>query len=167
MSSEAEEPQRVHFDAVTAVQVHTSSGTDPSEMSAAFGQAFNLIGQFIHGHGAQVTGPPRGIFTSYGPEGTEFTVAMPVASGAGTGSADGAVVVDEIPGGEALCWMHKGPYAQLSVTYDKITDYMKAHGMLETESEWQKHGPMWEEYLSDPGSTPEEELLTRIYLPVT
>jgi len=31
-------------------------------------------------------------------------------------------------------------------------------------SDWARYSPMWDEYMSDPATTPESELLTRIYL---
>jgi effector-binding domain-containing protein len=38
--------------------------------------------------------------------------------------------------------------------------------MLESEADWAKYMPMWEEYMNDPESTPAEELITNIYVPV-
>jgi effector-binding domain-containing protein len=41
-------------------------------------------------------------------------------------------------------------------TYEKLSAYMAAHGLRE--------GPVsWEQYISDPGVTPEDELVTHIY----
>ena len=163
---DANEPERVQVPDVTAVQVHTFSGTDPQEIAAAFEAAMTRMSDFVHEQGLALEGAPRGIYTAYGPEGTEFTIAMPVASGAEGGSADGLVEVGEITGGEALRWTHKGPYRELARTYDRITEWMKAHDMLDSERSWEKHGPMWEEYVSDPGNTPEDELVTQIYVPL-
>ena len=42
----------------------------------------------------------------------------------------------------------------------------KAKGPLQCEADWARYMPMWEEYLNDPQTTPEAELLTYIYLPV-
>jgi effector-binding domain-containing protein len=41
-------------------------------------------------------------------------------------------------------------------TYEKLAAYMGAHGLRE--------GPVsWEQYISDPGVTPSDELITHIY----
>jgi len=38
---------------------------------------------------------------------------------------------------------------------------------MQSEADWARYTPMWEEYRNDPETTPEAELLTYIYLPVT
>ncbi len=42
----------------------------------------------------------------------------------------------------------------------------KAKGLMQCEADWARYMPMWEEYLNDPQTTPEAELMTYIYLPV-
>ncbi|MGI9628429.1 MAG: GyrI-like domain-containing protein [Longimicrobiales bacterium] len=159
-------PTEVQFQPVLAAQVYTASATDPAEMKKAFGLAVGQIDDFLQSTGAQVSGPPRAIYTEYGEGEAEFTVAIPLASGGEGGTTDGSVVVDEIPGGRAFRFIHKGPYPDLSDTYDQITEWMKKEGMLKSEAEWEAHAPIWEEYVTDPGSTPEDDLLTYIYVPM-
>ena len=134
-------------------------------MSKAFGDAFSKLDEFLNQAGVQPSGPPRAIYTAYTGEETEFTVAIPIQSGGEGGAADGSVVVGELPGGDALRFVHEGPYEDLSTTYDKITEWMKAEGMLATEADWESHGPVWEVYLNDPATTPSEKLLTHIFVP--
>ena len=43
---------------------------------------------------------------------------------------------------------------------------MRGKGLMESEADWMKYMPMWEEYLNDPATTPEAELVTHIYLPI-
>ena len=74
--------------------------------------------------------------------------------------------VDTLAGGKTLRFTHRGPYAGLMGTYGQITQFMLAKGRMESEADWARYMPMWEEYLNDPETTPEEELLTHIYLPV-
>jgi effector-binding domain-containing protein len=45
------------------------------------------------------------------------------------------------------------------VTYDKLQAFMAARG-------YEANGAPWDEYVSDPGNTPEAELITNIYQPV-
>ncbi len=43
---------------------------------------------------------------------------------------------------------------------------MKGEGLLTSEADWAKFMPMWEEYMNDPRSTPETDLLTYVYVPI-
>jgi hypothetical protein len=37
---------------------------------------------------------------------------------------------------------------------------------MQTEDDWLRYMPMWEEYVTDPDTTPAESLVTYIYLPL-
>jgi effector-binding domain-containing protein len=163
---EAIKPERVAVKPALALQFATGCGTDPKEIADAMGQAFGVLQQFAQEHAVQFAGPPRSIYTGYGEGGTEFIVAMPIAGAPSGAGGEGPVEVGEIPGGNALRFVHKGPYPQLMETYEKITAWMKAEGMIESDADWAKYMPMWEEYVNDPMSTPEAELITQIYLPL-
>jgi effector-binding domain-containing protein len=52
-----------------------------------------------------------------------------------------------------------GSYRNLSTTQRKIAAYLAALGI-------ERNGDAWESYVSDPGKTPEAELVTLIYYPV-
>jgi AraC family transcriptional regulator len=160
------QPERVTIAPVLAAQYSTRCGIDPNEISAAMGKAFEAIHHFTQSHELQFAGPPRAIYTGYGAEGTEFTVAMPIAAAPAAGGEESGVTVSEIPGRQALRFIHRGPYPKLRETYEQITAWMKDQEMLESDADWAKYMPMWEEYLNDPESTPEEELITHIYVPV-
>ncbi|NNF28929.1 MAG: GyrI-like domain-containing protein [Gemmatimonadetes bacterium] len=164
--SHAQKPEEVTYGPILGAQVHMTSGSDPAEIGKAFGTAFGKLVGYIQATGAQPQGPPRAIYTAYGPGETAFTVVMPLASGAEGGTPDGSVVVDEVPGGRALRFVHLGPYEKLRDTYGDITNWMIKNGRMESGSDWEKYTPMWEEYVSDPDSTPPDELVTHIYLPL-
>jgi len=160
------QPEQVSIEPVLAAQYSTGCGTDPNEIAAAMGKAFESIHQFTSSHELRFAGPPRSIYTGYDAEGTEFTVAVPIAAAPAGGTGESEVTVGEIPGGQALRFIHKGPYPKLMETYQQISEWMKDQGMLKSDADWAKYMPMWEEYLNDPDSTPEEELITHIYVPV-
>ena len=46
------------------------------------------------------------------------------------------------------------------VTYGQVTQFMQSQGLLTSEADWARYMPMWEEYLNDPQTTPEADLLT-------
>jgi len=149
---------------VLAVQVPGRSGSDPASISAGIGAAFGTLAEFIGRHGLTPAGPPRAIYTAYGPEGVSFTVVMPVAAGT-TAAAEPPVEVGSLAGGRAYRFTHRGPYRDLMQTYGRITAFLKATGRMESEADWARYMPMWEEYQNDPEKIPEVDLLTYIYLP--
>ncbi len=159
-------PERVTVEPALALQYAAECRSDPREIAAAMDHAFGVLRQSAAKCGVQAAGPPRSIYTAYGEGGTEFTVAVPIAEAPAGGIGEGPVEVGEIPGGSALRFVHKGPYPKLMETYEKIGGWLKAEGMLESDADWAKYMPMWEEYLNDPASTPEGELVTHIYLPL-
>jgi len=160
------QPDRVNVDPVLALKLDAQCGNDPQQIAQAMGQAFGTLGEFAQQYRVQFAGPPRAIYTGYGPEGTRFTVVMPISAEVSRDLAEGPVTVGEVPGGKALRFTHRGPYPNLMQTYERITAWMKTEGMLVTDADWAKYMPMWEEYLNDPESTPQEDLITHIYVPL-
>ena len=160
------QPERVNVEPVLALKLEAQCGNDPQQIAQAMGQAFGTLGEFAQQRRVPFAGPPRAIYTGYGPEGTKFTVVMPVAADVSRDVGEGPVTVGDVPGGKALRFTHRGPYPRLMQTYEQITAWMKSEGMLATDADWAKYMPMWEEYVNDPESTPEENLITNIYVPL-
>ena len=52
--------------------------------------------------------------------------------------------------------VHTGPYDQMPGSYAQLDAYMSAHQLTRGEVSW-------EDYVSDPGTTAPEELITHIY----
>ena len=159
-------PEEVLVSPTLAAQYSTACGSDPQEIAAGMGTAFGALQQYAGQHQLQFSAPPRAIYTSYSESGTEFTVAMPIAAPPVGGIGASEITVGEIPGGKALRFVHEGPDPKLAETYGQITEWMKAEGLIKEDADWAKYMPMWEEYMNDPRSTPEDELITNIYLPV-
>ena len=149
-----------------AAQVRGRSASDPASIGQAMEGTFAKLGAFMEAQAVVPAGPPRAIYMSYGPEGTEFIVALPLREAPGEPVEGGEVFIDELPGGQALRFTHRGPYAELMGTYGQITAFMQSKGLMESEADWARYTPMWEEYVTDPRTTAESELVTHIYLPV-
>ena len=73
----------------------------------------------------------------------------------------GEIGVKEIPGGKYLIFRYKGPYANLGAVYDTIYGHWIPQGGYTVSN---SRG--YESYLNSPESTPPEELLTEICIPV-
>ena len=91
-------------------------------------------------------------------DGKEFDIEGGVAVAEGS-KGEGAVVASELPGGKTAFTVHTGPYDNLPRTYEALRAWLKANGRKEK-------GVAWEIYVSDPGSTKQEDLKTEIYMPV-
>jgi effector-binding domain-containing protein len=149
------------------VQVPGRSAANPAEISKAMGVAFGELMGVVQRHKLVPSGPPRAIYTSHGAEGVKFLVVVPITSPPAEPIEDGPGSVDTLAGTKALRFTHHGSYKDLMQTYGRITEFMKARGLMQSEADWARYMPMWEEYLNDPHTTPETDLLTYIYLPVS
>jgi len=159
-------PTDVTVEPTLALQVDKTSGTAPPEINQAMGEGFEALEAYRREHDLAVTGPPRAIYKSYDESGTTFTLALPVGPVDAEPAAGGDVRVAELPAGPALRFTHRGPYEGLMGTYEAIRKWLEDQGMLESEADWAKYMPMWEVYATDPTSSPADELVTYIYVPV-
>lgn len=150
---------------VLAAQIPGQCAADPASIAPAMGKAFDALMGLVGRHKLVPAGPPRAIYKTYGAEGIDFVVALPVAGPPSEPVADGPGSVETLAGTKALRFTHHGPYGDLMKTYGRITEFMKAEGFMQSEADWARYMPMWEEYLNDPHTTPEADLLTYIYLP--
>jgi len=138
--------------------VSRTSSMDPDDISRVMGEAFAVIGAFFSCAGIAPTGPPLAIYRSYEGDTLGFDVALPVIA-ADQEKAEGEIKAGETPAGRALKTVHKGPYAKLRETYDALETEM-------TRVDLPRPNFAWEVYINDPDDTPEEDLLTEIYMPI-
>ena len=149
-----------------AAQVKMNCPMNPQAIGKAMQQGFRTVMAFVNRHGLKMVGQPRAIYMSYSAEEVSFVLALPIASGEGRDVEEPDVFVDNLPGKRAYRFTHHGSYPNLARTYGQITEFMKHKGLMQSEADWSRFMPMWEEYISDPEVTPESELVTYIYLPV-
>ena len=158
------ENMEVEVPATLVTQYESSSAADPAAISTAVGDAFGKLQAFMTQHTIPASGAPRVIYTEWSPTRVRFTAAIPIAA-VPPGVLDTAEVkLKAIPETRALRFVHHGPYRELRGTYDRIEQWLRARGGIKTAADWARYSPMWEEYLNDPTTTPESELLTKIYL---
>ena len=162
MSTQTLQPSEVHTDPVLAAQVDLHCGAN--EIPATIASGFGTLMGFAAQRGVQFAGAPRVIYTAMGQGGCDMTLAIPVA-GVPAGVTP-PVRVGELPAARTLRFTHVGPYDRLMQTYNEITTWMVANGRMASEADWAKYMPMWEEYPNDPQTTPPEQLITYIHLPI-
>ena len=145
---------------VTIAYVSGTSSQESADIGQAFSAAYGQVGSFLGQHGLAPAGQPISINKSWDEAGYAFDAGMPIASAPETEiPEDSPVKIGETYGGRVLRVVHTGAYDGLPATYDKIEAYLAAHGLEAT-------GPSWDEWVSDPGDTPEEELITHIFHPL-
>lgn len=146
---------------ILLAQLTTTSAKDPMAVGAALGAGYAQIQAAIAPLGLTIGGAPRAI---YRPEGPGFAIdaALPVV---GTPTAELPVdsPVKLVPGyaGPAVRAVHRGPYATLTETIEKVDAYVTVLALPRAAD-----APSWEEYLSDPATTPEADLQTAIVVPL-
>ncbi|MEO8620916.1 MAG: GyrI-like domain-containing protein [bacterium] len=145
------------------LELETPAGKGPGDISAAMGAAFGTLMRVIHTHNLVIAGAPRAIYESWNVAGSRFRVAFPIVSIPPDFDQPEAKVVT-IPEQQALRFTHHGSYQTFKDTYAAISAWLHKRGGIKTDADWARYGPMWEEYVSDPTTTREQEMLTYIYL---
>lgn len=138
----------------------TTSRPEPAAISEAMGKAYFRILSFIDAHDLQDAGAPLSITRTFSGSELVFDSAIPVRGVSDeTPKDDGGVKLGSTYGGLVIRVRHLGSYRDLTTTHRKITAYLAALGI-------ERNGDPWESYVSDPGNTPEAELLTYVYYPI-
>jgi len=145
---------------VTVAYIASESSKDTMQIGEAIGAGYGLVLAFMKANGLKQDGAPITINTRWDDRGYGFDAAIPVdKEPAKEVPAASLVKVKLTYGGKVLKIVYKGPYGGMPPSYAKLEAYMAARG-------YESAGPPWDEYVSDPGTTPEAELITNIYQPV-
>lgn len=118
------------------------------------------VGQWVSEHDLEMTGRVYGTYYNTPEEVAEEDLQYEIGiSFAGDAYQDANVGVKEIPAHTVLAAMHQGPYTEVGPVIHAVVEYAVENG-------YDIVGPITEIYLNDPSSTPEDELLTEVHLPV-
>lgn len=141
--------------------VSGSTTTDIAEIGKALAAAFAKVDAAIKAAGLKQAGAPIAITRRYDASAKvyEFDAALPVDRSDAALPANSDVRYGETPAGTVIHFTHKGAYAGLPQAYEQLAAFEAAYGYAEA-------GASWEQYLNDPATTPEAELLTLVSVPV-
>lgn len=131
-------------------------GMDPSDISAAMGEAFGTVMRFMGANGIEPAGAPMAVYYTYDPSKMTFRAGFAVSAD-DLEKAEAAVKGAVTPAGEALTFTHVGPYAELRNSYGVMMKHMEQNNL-------QLGAPTWEVYLNDPATTAEEQLETAVFV---
>jgi effector-binding domain-containing protein len=156
----------VQLQPITYAYVSGSSSTEPDAIAKALGPAYAKVGVFMAASGLKQAGAPLAVTRRWDPQAKvyEFDAGIPLdkADAQAPDSIKGKpseVKIGHTYAGTALKAEHHGAYKDMGGTYAQIDAYKAAYLL-------QDNGLSWEQYVSDPGKTPEAQLLTDIFVPV-
>ena len=120
--------------------------------------SFKTVNAAMSKAGIKANGPLMTIYTSTDDTGFQFQAAVPVEKPP-TLAADSGVTVGMSPAGKALKFVHRGSYDAMDSTYEAITNYLD-------EKQLEAKDLFIEQYMKDPVSTPEDDLVIEVYVPL-
>ena len=120
--------------------------------------SFKTVNAAMAKAGIKANGPLMTIYTSTDDTGFQFQAAVPVEM-APTLAADSGVTVGTSPAGKALKFVHRGSYDAMDSTYEAITNYLD-------EKQLEAKDLFIEQYMKDPLTTPEDDLVIEVYVPL-
>ena len=147
-------------EAMDVVLLSASSVPEAGAISAALGDAYFELLNFIDRHDLREAGAPMSIGGSFKGSALQFDAAIPVRGLHEEITDDSSGVrLGQSYEGRVIRVKHIGSYRTLGLTHDKIAAYLAALGIT-------RDGDAWESYVSDPTRVDESELLTYVYYPI-
>ena len=120
--------------------------------------AFKSVYSAMDKLGAKPDGAPMTIYTATDDTGFQFQAAVPVAQ-APAPPPDGNIKVGKSPTGTALKFVHRGSYDEMDATYDAIAHHLD-------DKKLEAKDLFIEQFMKDPVTTPEDDLVIEIYVPL-
>src|ERR1043165_291944 len=121
-------------------------------------EAFKNVYGALQKQGLKAAGPPMTIYTATDDTGFEYQAGVPVTEEP-KGPLEGGVAVGKSPEGKALKFIHRGSYDAMDSTYEAITNYLD-------EKRLEARDLFVEFYVTDPLTTPEDNLVIEVYVPI-
>jgi effector-binding domain-containing protein len=120
--------------------------------------AFKTVYAFIEKEGIAPAGEPMMIYTSADDSGFSFQAAVPIQTPPAS-APQGDIGVGPAPSGKAFKFIHRGSYDGMENTYEAITNFFEEKNIAPKDM-------FIEQYQTDPRSTPENELVITVLVPV-
>ena len=133
--------------------------------TATWDSAFDtLVGSFktvfaaLDKQGIKPSGPAMTIYTATDDTGFEYMAGFPIAEEPKS-PLPPDVSVGKSPEGRALKFVHRGSYDAMDSTYEAITNHLE-------EKKLEARDLFMEQYVTSPLTTPEDNLVIEVYVPV-
>lgn len=139
---------------IAATRIHTSRQAIGNDIGAGFGRVIAALGA----ENITPSGAPLVVYYDLIDEETDGDIEVCIPVGQKL-SMDSDVYCRELEGGSVATATHRGPYQELSATYQTITAWISEHGH-------EVAGPPREIYLNDPQTVQPADLITRVEFPI-
>jgi len=146
----------VSVEQIPYIYQETTCRNDPQEIGDAMGKAFQAVWEFMQSSGVEGTGKVMAVYHTYDPETMTFRAGFSVKTDAAD-KIQPPIGFDTTPSGQVVYFQHKGAYEKLRDSYIEMETFLQNEGL-------KMAAPAWEIYLNDPFVTPEEELLTDVFV---
>lgn len=147
--------ERKTFDAQPYLYVSCETTYDGPAISQAMGQGFRQVFGLVGEAGITPQSMPIAVYLGMDKDVMRFRAGVMVSE-EDADKANGTVLADRLPSGDAMTTLHTGPYAALKDTHKALWDHMEASDIKGTM-------PVWEIYVDDPDEVEEGKLRTEIY----
>ena len=137
-----------------ALCLHVRTSID--KLPQTIGDGYHKIGALMEELGEQPADVPYSAYSNMDMNDLAVELGFPTAKAL---EGKGDVVPGQTPEGKALVTMYKGPYSGMEAVYNEIFAWMG-------ERKLEPRGTFYEFYYNSPGEVPDDELLTRIVIPV-
>jgi effector-binding domain-containing protein len=155
MKSEQSQVVNVPGETWTFVSRRSRAG----EIGASIDSAFAELTEAIARAGVRTSGPPRGHYHYRDGAELGFDLGFPILADDEAAARAGGLKTGRTLSGEALMFVHQGPYEALAGAYRALEQDLSARRLKGA-------GDTWEVYLNDPDDTPPASLITEIYWPI-
>jgi effector-binding domain-containing protein len=146
-------PEQLTLPSRSVLFITGKSTWDDADKSLS--EAFNAIYAAIGKAKLQPAGSPMVEYLESGDEDFKFKAMVPVDKvPASVATKD--VKVGQSPSGPVLKFVHRGSFEDLEDVYNRIDDYLVAKSLTMAK--------VYEEYETDPASTPPDKMVTNIYV---
>jgi effector-binding domain-containing protein len=144
---------------LTAKTIVSSKGTATWDNAyETLVETLKVIYGYLDKQGITPTGPAMTIYLSTDDTGFQFQIGVPIAE-APKDPPKGDIAIDKSPDGKALKFVHRGSYDAMDTTYEAITNYLD-------EKKLDAKDLFVEQYITDPRTTPEDNLVIEVYVPL-
>lgn len=134
-----------------------SAGVDAASSSAVLGAAYGEIVALAQANAIKLAGPPYTVIRGHADGQWQFDAGIPVDRNDVPGS--GRITATQTYAGKVADFRHVGAYDTLAQTHAKAEAWLATRGLAEA-------GARMELYVGDPATTPVEQLVTLVRVPV-
>lgn len=126
------------------------------DLPGVMGRVFAEIIQYLAGVGENPDGPPYAAYYNMDMQDLDIEIGFPVSKKL---DGRGEIQSGEIPGGQFAACLYTGPYSGIAPAYTALSEWIKSQDFTTT-------GVAYEFYITDPATTPADELQTQIIFPL-